>query len=347
MKIKILIILLSFCIIFSACKKDKGNSNPALNEKADIKQKSEEQKKAILYTDMGGSISSDIKQHEYLYTNELNAEKLAEGLTELTGLYFNIKSTVKENGIIIDWKENSTLIANLGDKEQKEDFHFFDSGSMRWFMMESFWLTITKNLGVENVYYTMNNGENLVFEELYPIKEFPVDLPYMGIAFFFSHAEGSVDETDGRGDLIDMSDQPFVGFWSSSKEGAGDRYALFDDGKFIHASSELGSLRELFKIGKWSIINENSDTLELKVEARWVIPTGDIDKIVPSDELVVFKEDGIVKIIYKEPEIEQYSINQADIDVETGRSTITIDGTVFYDFNESTEFLEDFYRLPE
>ncbi len=352
MKFKILTIFLLVCILFSACKKDAEDSNSNLNDKNNIEQSLEEQKTIMLYTNMeGGSESPDIKQHELVYIGELSAEKLAQGLSELTGLYFNITSTIKEDSIIIDWREDSTLIANLGDKEQNEEFRFFDADSMRWFMMDSLWLTLTKSLKIENVFYTMNNGQNLSFDELYPVKEFPADLAYMGCAFFFAHADGKGDETDGRGDLIDMSDQPFVGFWNStnkidedSNSGYGKRYALYADGTFIYSNDEVDQSREVFKTGIWSIDGES--TLVLDIEARWVVPVGDIDKLEPSDGQVILKEAGLVKIMYKEPETEQYSISKAAADAETQRAAIVIDGVTYYDFNDIDGFLKDFYDLP-
>lgn len=358
MKIKILILLLSFCMIFSACKKTEEKANADSNNKTEQGQNTEQQKpeekKAILYTNMtAGSESPDIKQDEWSYTGELSPEKLAQGLSELTGLDFKITSKAVKDGIAIDWDKDSTLIANLGDKEQKEEFRFFDADSMRWFMMDSLWLTITNNMDTKDVFYSMNGGSNLEFEELYPVKGFiPNDLSYPGAAFFFAHTNVKGDETegDGRGDLIDMSDQPFVGMWNSSNkidQGFGIRYALFDDGTFIYATSELGELdREVFKTGTWSIIDEEKGILELKIEAKWVIPVGDIEKIVPSEEVVVLKEAGLVKMIYKEPEIETHKIVKEGTDEETGKTTIKIDDTVFYDFNESTELFKGFYDLP-
>lgn len=201
MKKKIWIAILSLCVLLSGCGKSVDNSGSALNGKSTAARKT-----AVLYTNMTtGNDSPDIKQHDWVYTGDLTAEKLAAGLSEITGLDFNIAVTAGKEGLFVDWKENSTLIANLDDREQKEAFHFFDADSMRWFMMDSLWLTLTKNLEVEDVYYTMKGGKNLLFEELYPVKNFPSDLPYMGSAFFFAHADGKGKLMEGRGDLIRMS----------------------------------------------------------------------------------------------------------------------------------------------
>lgn len=191
MKKKVFISILLFCVLLTGCFNNDNDSQKPDSE-ANLKLKT-----AVLYTNMKtGSADPDIKEHKYKYSGELTAEDLAAGLSNLTGLDFFITASKDEKGIHIDWAPNSTLIANLDDREQKKDFFCFDADSMRWFMMDSLWLTLTKNLEVENVYYTMNGGKDLLFENLYLIKEFPADLPYMGSAFFYAHA-------DGRGDIID------------------------------------------------------------------------------------------------------------------------------------------------
>ena len=204
MKKKIWIALLSLCVLLLGGGKgaDSAGAGPAPDSNSTI-----EQKTAVLYTNMTtGSDSPDIRAHQWEYSGELNAKVLADGLSELTGLDFVITVSNVNDGLSIDWAANSTLLANLGAREQKEDFRFSDADSMRWFMMDSLWLTLTKNLKVENIYYTMNGGKDLAFDELYPVQTFPPDLPYMGSAFFFAHADGQGGLMDGRGDLITMSE---------------------------------------------------------------------------------------------------------------------------------------------
>ena len=86
-------------------------------------------------------------------------------------------------------------------------------------MMDSLWRTITENLGVENVYYTMDGGKELSFEELQPVSVFPEDIPYMGSAFYFAHGDGRGDVIDGQadafegwGDIIDENGDVVEGF---------------------------------------------------------------------------------------------------------------------------------------
>lgn len=208
MKNKIFIILLSLCVLLSGCNSKPADSNADATPEQDAK-------KAVLYTNMTtGSEEPDIKEYTFEYFGELTAEVLADGLSKLTGLDFKISITDgRDDWLSVDWAKDSTLVANLGDREQKEEFHFFDADSMRWFMMDSLWLTLTKNLNKEKIYYTMDGSEELMFEELYPVNVFPAEQEYMGSAFFFAHAdgkgdlaEGEGDSEDGRGDLIPMND---------------------------------------------------------------------------------------------------------------------------------------------
>jgi hypothetical protein len=176
-----LVILVGITILLTGCVSG-GTSSQGIQEK----------KTAMLYTNMtAGCESATFETHPFEYTGDLTVEKLAEGLSELTGLDYYITTQSPNDqlkGIIIDWNMDSTLIANLDDREQKEDFFLFDVDSMRWFMMDNLWKTVSENLNYENVFYTMNSGHNLEFDELYPIKEFPCDLPYMGSSFYNAHS---------------------------------------------------------------------------------------------------------------------------------------------------------------
>ena len=186
MKKYVLIIFLCLMLFLTACNNEASNivKEPE-NNVEEIKSIS------LLVVNWGKDITYNIE-----YSGELTPEVLAKGLSDLTGLDFIISSTKGEEGIYIDWDKKSTLIANLGDKEQKEEFHFYDADSMRWFMMDNLAKAVKDNLNVDNVYYTMDGGKELQFEELYPINIFPSDIPYAGSEFFFS-------QPDGRGDLIE------------------------------------------------------------------------------------------------------------------------------------------------
>lgn len=181
-------------ILLTGCH---GNSPANVKAEPDTSPAAET-KTAMLWV---GTTQSDLRSYPWDYTDELTAEKLAEGLSQLTGLDFLITAGDTSDGITVDWADDSTLIAGLDDREQKEDFHFYDADSMRWFMMDSLQKTLANNMAVENVYYTMNEGQALTFDELSPVREFPAELPYMGSTFYFEHA-------DGGGDLIDMESDP-------------------------------------------------------------------------------------------------------------------------------------------
>ncbi len=104
---------------------------------------------AILYTNKEtGSVDAEWGEHKYEYNGELTVEVLADGLSDLTGLDFFVSAYRDESEISIDWAKNSTIIADLDDREQKDEFRFNDADSMRWFMMDSLWRTVTENLKV-------------------------------------------------------------------------------------------------------------------------------------------------------------------------------------------------------
>ena len=140
-------------------------------------------------------------------SNALVAFFLADSLSEWTGLDFTLNDVAfgEEGSITVDWSADSTLIAGLGGRAQKEDFRFFDAVSLNWFMMDSLALTLKHNLPVTTVYYCSDgkpvafvNQGDMVAQGL-PI--LPVDQPYEGSAFFAAHL-------GGRGDFIENAGIP-------------------------------------------------------------------------------------------------------------------------------------------
>ena len=139
----------------------------------------------------------DLIQTETGIAEEATPEAMAQALSEWSGLDFTLNSAaVEEGAVTVDWAADSTLVAGLDDREQKEEFSFHDIDSLRWFMMDSLYSTLTANLGEVEVYYTMDGGQDLSFDELYPVNLFPADTPYLGSPFYFAHAGGQ-GETDG------------------------------------------------------------------------------------------------------------------------------------------------------
>ena len=184
--------------------------------------------------------AEDVKEYPIEYTGaKKTAGELAHELSELTGLDFTITASQAEDGWIVDWSADSTLIAGLDDREQKKEFHFFDADSLRWFMMDSLWRTLTENLNAEKVYYTMDGGMELAFEELYPVNEFPSDIPYMGSEFYLAHADARGDEENP----LDMR-APYQGFWKypdgTILEINGEEWNLYaDDGLTLLAGGPM------------------------------------------------------------------------------------------------------------
>ena len=123
----------------------------------------------------------DLIQRETRTMEEATPEAMAQALSEWSGLDFTLNSAAVEEGTVtVDWAASSTLVAGLDDREQKEKFSFYDIDSLRWFMMDSLYSTLAANLGEVEVYYTMDGGQDLAFDELYPVNVFPADTPYLG-----------------------------------------------------------------------------------------------------------------------------------------------------------------------
>ncbi len=148
----------------------------------------------VLYADFSAGSEAGMEdgliQTRTVTVQEITAESLAEALSQWSGLDFTLESvSCSEDAVTVDWAANSTLVAGLDDREQKEDFFFYDSVSLRWFMMDSLYRTLTENLGVDAVYYTMDGGRELVLEDLYPVNCFASDEPYMGSAYYYALAQ--------------------------------------------------------------------------------------------------------------------------------------------------------------
>lgn len=145
---------------------------------------------AVVWAQMPSQSAEDalLGSITYYSYETITPEELMKELTDWTGLDFFVSISYDDKGnMFVDWKSDSTLIANLDDREQKEEFFFFDADTMRWFMMDSVWMTLQKNFNTE-IYYTMDGGKTLQFEELYPANVFDTGIPYMGSAFYFNHA---------------------------------------------------------------------------------------------------------------------------------------------------------------
>lgn len=132
-------------------------------------------------------------QNEMPPSNALTAFYLADELSEWTGLDFTLNDVRfdADNSVTVDWAKNSTLIAGLGDRTQKDEFHFLDAVSLNWFMMDSLADTLRQNFDITTIYYntdgksvTFTNPEDMAAQGL---PELPADQPYGGSAFFVVH----------------------------------------------------------------------------------------------------------------------------------------------------------------
>ena len=98
---------------------------------------------------------------------ELTAEQLLQGLTNLTGYHFDAEK-VETNGknITVFWADTASFFSDTGTKaEATAELAFQDFASQLQFMLDSTYVTLTKNLDVTNVYYVTSTGTPLDFTE--------------------------------------------------------------------------------------------------------------------------------------------------------------------------------------
>lgn len=105
-----------------------------------------------------GSVEPNDKTLAYASEQGITPEELAKALSQWTGLDFTVDISEKDGALIVDWPADSTLIANLGNRQQKKEFQFLDAESLRWFMMDSLWRTLS-GVFQKDVHYTMTGGK--------------------------------------------------------------------------------------------------------------------------------------------------------------------------------------------
>jgi hypothetical protein len=135
----------------------------------------------LIFDFTGGLLEESLREESFNTFEEITPKLLAECLSWWSGLKFDVTASFDDYGIIVDWAPSSSLFAGLDSAEQKEGFVFADNDAMRWFMLDSLWRTFSSEFGGE-VFFTMNGGEPLVFEELYPVLAIPSDTGYQGSA---------------------------------------------------------------------------------------------------------------------------------------------------------------------
>ena len=151
----------------SAEASSSKQEDPEVSSQNSEETTSSEQKDPDMIVGTLYAIFSESETREFDFGYEdgtLTPEKIANSLTDLTGLNFHISVTnvnTEWNSITIEWEDDSAFVTGSPPEPQKDDFHFFDSDSMRWFMLNSLCRTIRENYGEVDVYYTINNGMDI------------------------------------------------------------------------------------------------------------------------------------------------------------------------------------------
>lgn len=103
----------------------------------------------------------DIREADFGYEEgACTPERIAEALTEWTGLVYDITSTtIDGDAVIVDWKSSSSFAEGQPPDPQKEGFEFYDQVTMRWFMLNSLCSSIRVNMGVSDVFYSIEGGD--------------------------------------------------------------------------------------------------------------------------------------------------------------------------------------------
>lgn len=238
---KIFILLLTGLLIItlpSCAEKQDGVDEPASAASGEIQMQEEEpigtlRSATIIFDFSSGSSEGNFRQETYQsYSETISDDELIYALSSMSGLDFNVTLSMTDSGrLVADWAADSTLIAGLDDREQQEDFFFYDVDSLRWFMMDSLWRT----LGSDEIYYTMDGGKELVFNELYAANVFPSDVPYMGSAFYFAHSDvvGDFSYIDEEYNLVlhysnSFSQEPEI------NDGYTKRFPSLNDDSVLH-----------------------------------------------------------------------------------------------------------------
>lgn len=118
-KLCIFLTLAMLICLLAACGSASPSDTTASSKPTEPSQSATESTQTdILYAVFS---AIDVKEYPIEYTGaKKTAEELANALTELTGLDFIITASKTEDGWMVDWAADSTLIAGPGDREQKE-----------------------------------------------------------------------------------------------------------------------------------------------------------------------------------------------------------------------------------
>jgi hypothetical protein len=143
-----------------------------------------------LYSDSQNIAKSD----ELEFEGEPTVEDLADLLSEWSGLDYDLNDVkIKDNCAYIDWDDDASLLSDFDELDLNEGFYFDDLESLQWFMLDSLLQTIKLNLGYDEVYFTMNDGEPLMLVMIM----LESDEPFLGSEFYEAHSDnvGDLEET--------------------------------------------------------------------------------------------------------------------------------------------------------
>jgi len=126
---------------------------------------------------------------EYPFEGEATVQGMAAALSEKTGYVFGVTSEGEGGFLTVDWSAGSSLL-DPDAGTPVEGLEFYDYDGLAWFMLDSLALTIAKNIGLQELTYTMDGGKTLALENLSPPVTF--EGPYMLKDYYL----------DGLGDII-------------------------------------------------------------------------------------------------------------------------------------------------
>lgn len=290
---------------------------------------------ATLYADFSyGDVEAEnlVEQYELNYDGELTADLLTEGLSDLTGLDFDIDSFAEtDDGLSVDWAAESTLLSGLDDREQVEGFFFYDVDSLSWFMMDSLLRTLKENLGVENIYYTMDGGEDLHLPALGYAQTFPADIPYMGSAFYAAHDNDDALAVSIESPLILVETIAFDGMQADSSAAVEGGYR-FDD---VTADGIVRSTNMAFS-------NPPDVTMSGEAYAEYCIERMQGDE--PFSNVRVFEDEGYA-IQFSYPVMLCYWDVGANEDLRTNIALVipTDTHTYLYRLSVSADFYDEMH----
>lgn len=185
MKRSILSLILIFILLaglpsLAACDKQEDDTDTSNAEETGIDLMDPETVLAEVQTVMPSSSGRPkVTRHALIYKKgELSVEFIADRLTELTGLNFTVSAKQDEDGTFtINWDADSTLIKGLDSAAPKEGFNLQSEEDLSWFMLNSLAYSVRKNLGENDVYYTMKRNRQLKLDAL-PDMKFPKSVAY-------------------------------------------------------------------------------------------------------------------------------------------------------------------------